>query len=148
MRARVAGTIVNITSMGGKIYRPLGGWYHVTKSALDALGDCLRLEVRPFGIDVIVIEPGGIATERGSSAEDFVEHTSGHGPCARHALSFGAKPLVLARRLLGDPLFDALITRPRARPDADAGLRKAATLPPAGRQRQRAGCFPDPSPPA
>ena len=60
MRARAAGTIVNVTSMGGKIYTPLGGWYHGTKFALEGISDCLRLEVRPFGIDVVVIEPGGI----------------------------------------------------------------------------------------
>ncbi|MEK8174220.1 oxidoreductase [Streptomyces sp. M19] len=63
MRAQHFGTVVNITSMGGKIYTPLGGWYHGTKFALEALSDCLRLEAKPFGIDVVVIEPGGIATE-------------------------------------------------------------------------------------
>lgn len=80
MRAQKSGTIVNITSMGGKIYTPLGGWYHGTKFALEALSDCLRLEVAPFGINVVVIEPGGIATEWGGIAAANLEKTSGHGP--------------------------------------------------------------------
>jgi short-subunit dehydrogenase len=44
--------------MGGKIHTPLGGWYHATKFALAALSDCLPLEVKPFGINVVVIGPG------------------------------------------------------------------------------------------
>lgn len=79
MRQQRSGTIVNITSMGGKIYTPLGGWYHGTKYALEALSDCLRLEVAPFGINVVVIEPGGIATEWGGIAADNLDKTSGQG---------------------------------------------------------------------
>jgi NAD(P)-dependent dehydrogenase (short-subunit alcohol dehydrogenase family) len=85
MRGQHSGTIVNVTSMGGKIYTPLGGWYHGTKFALEALSDCLRLEVKPFGIDVVVIEPGGIATEWGDIAADNLEATTGHGPYAAQA---------------------------------------------------------------
>lgn len=62
MRAQGGGTVVNISSMGGRFHTPLGGWYHATKFALEALSDALRVEVAPFGIDVVVIEPGGIAT--------------------------------------------------------------------------------------
>lgn len=62
MRKKGAGTIVNITSMGGKIYTLLGAWYHATKHALEAWSDCLRLELAPFGIKVIIIEPGLIET--------------------------------------------------------------------------------------
>ena len=65
MRQRKAGKIVNIASMGGKIYTPLGSWYHATKHALEGWSDCLRLELAPFGIDVIIIEPGVIRTEFG-----------------------------------------------------------------------------------
>lgn len=79
MRNQKSGTIVNITSMGGKLHTPLGGWYHGTKFALEALSDCLRLEVKPFGIDVVVIEPGGIATEWGGIAADHLEQTAGSG---------------------------------------------------------------------
>jgi NAD(P)-dependent dehydrogenase (short-subunit alcohol dehydrogenase family) len=82
MRHRRSGTIVNITSMGGKIYTPLGAWYHATKFALEALSDCLRMEVQPFGIDVVVIEPGGIRTGWPAIAADKVRAVSGSGPYA------------------------------------------------------------------
>lgn len=85
MRAQRSGRIVNITSMGGKLYTPLGGWYHGSKFALEALSDCLRLEVKPFGIDVVVIEPGGIQTEWGGIAAGHVEKTSGGGAYAAQA---------------------------------------------------------------
>ncbi|WP_169581920.1 MULTISPECIES: oxidoreductase [Microbacterium] len=85
MRQRRSGTIVNISSMGGRIYTPLGGWYHGTKFALEALSDCLRMEVKPFGIDVVIVEPGSIATEWGSIAADNVLATSGSGPYAPQA---------------------------------------------------------------
>lgn len=63
MREQRAGKIVNISSMGGKIFTPLGSWYHATKHALEGWSDCLRLELAAFGIDVIIIEPGIIRTE-------------------------------------------------------------------------------------
>lgn len=63
MREQRAGKIINISSMGGKIYTPLGAWYHATKHALEGWSDCLRLELAPFKIDVIIIEPGMIETE-------------------------------------------------------------------------------------
>lgn len=62
MRKKRAGTIINITSMGGKIYTPLGAWYHATKHALEGWSDCLRLELASFGIRVVIIEPGLIET--------------------------------------------------------------------------------------
>ncbi len=82
MRAQRSGTIVNVTSMGGKITTPLGAWYHATKFALEAISDCLRMEVAPFGIDVVVIEPGGIRTEWSGIAADKVRAVSGSGPYA------------------------------------------------------------------
>lgn len=63
MREQRFGKIVNMSSMGGKIYTPLGSWYHATKHAIEGWSDCLRLEVSPFGIHVIIIEPGIIETE-------------------------------------------------------------------------------------
>jgi NAD(P)-dependent dehydrogenase (short-subunit alcohol dehydrogenase family) len=82
MREQRSGTVVNITSMGGKIYTPLGAWYHATKHALEALSDCLRMELKPFGIDVVVIEPGGIRTEWPGIAAQKVRAVSGTGPYA------------------------------------------------------------------
>lgn len=68
MRAQHAGKILNVSSVGGQIYAPLGGWYYASKHALEALSDTLRLEVKPFGIDVIIIEPSGTKTEWASVA--------------------------------------------------------------------------------
>jgi short-subunit dehydrogenase len=63
MREQKSGKIINISSIGGKIFTPLGAWYHATKFALEGWSDCLRFEVAPFGIDVVVIQPGAIQTE-------------------------------------------------------------------------------------
>ena len=76
MRTQGSGTIINISSMGGKLTTPLGGWYHATKYAVEALSDALRMELRPFGIDVVVVEPGGIRTEWASIAADHLEATA------------------------------------------------------------------------
>lgn len=65
MRKQKSGKIINTSSIGGKIYTPLGAWYHATKHALEGWSDCLRLEVKQFGIDVVIIEPGIIKTEFG-----------------------------------------------------------------------------------
>ncbi|MBA2813304.1 oxidoreductase [Streptomyces sp. KM273126] len=85
MRTQHSGTIINVTSMGGKIHTPLGGWYHGTKFALEALSDCLRMEVKPFGIDVVVIEPGGIKTEWGAIAADALRKASSDGAYVKQA---------------------------------------------------------------
>jgi NAD(P)-dependent dehydrogenase (short-subunit alcohol dehydrogenase family) len=111
----------------------------------------MRLEAKPFGVNVIVIEPGGIKTEWAGIAADNLRKTSGSGPYAkqagavaatlgsdtinrrssppsviadtigkavtarrpktRYAAGFGARPLLLARRILPDRAFDTLITR-------------------------------------
>lgn len=63
MREHRFGKIVNISSIGGKFATPFGGWYHASKFAIEGLSDSLRNEVIDFGIDVIVIEPGGIKSE-------------------------------------------------------------------------------------
>ena len=63
MRAQKSGKIVNVSSIGGKVWEPMGSWYHATKFAVEGLSDSLRVEVERFGIDVIVIEPGAIKTE-------------------------------------------------------------------------------------
>src|SRR5437867_10733069 len=68
MRRQRWGKIVNLSSMGGKLTFPGGGFYHATKHAVEALSDALRFEVRAFGIDVVVIEPGPIKTRFGDTA--------------------------------------------------------------------------------
>ncbi len=80
MRDRKAGTIVNITSMGGKVYTLLGAWYHATKHALEGWSDSLRLELAPFGIRVVVVEPGLIETGFGDvSSASLLKRVNG-GP--------------------------------------------------------------------
>jgi len=153
LRAQRSGTIINIASMGGNFTTPLGGWYHASKYAVEALSDAMRMELTPFGIHVVVIEPGSIRTEWGGIAAAKVLETSGGGPYrkqaeqvatalgrtsvpgagmtsspdvvaraittaatarrprARYRIGFGAKPLVLAHRILPARVFDRLIRR-------------------------------------
>ena len=80
MRDRRSGHIVNITSMGGKMYSILGAWYHATKHALEGWSDCLRLEVAGFGIKVVIVEPGVIETGFGDAASDTIVKRSSSGP--------------------------------------------------------------------
>lgn len=62
MRAKGRGKIINVSSMGGRMTLPGGGAYHASKYAVESLSDALRLEVKPFGIDVVLIEPGPVKT--------------------------------------------------------------------------------------
>jgi NAD(P)-dependent dehydrogenase (short-subunit alcohol dehydrogenase family) len=87
MRAKGAGKIINLSSMGGRIYTPLGAWYHATKHAVEGWSDCLRIELAAFGIDVVVIEPGVIATEFGDVMIEPLLRHSGDG--AYRALAQG-----------------------------------------------------------
>lgn len=85
MRAQGSGRILNISSMAGRITSPLGAWYHATKYALEAFSDALRMEVEEFGIDVVIIEPGGIKTPWGLIAVDHLEESSRNGVYAAQA---------------------------------------------------------------
>lgn len=79
MREAGRGTIVNISSMGGRFTFPGGGAYHASKHAVEALSDALRFEVRPFGIEVVIIEPGIILTDFGSTAIDQLPEGGPYG---------------------------------------------------------------------
>src|SRR4051795_4008846 len=68
MREQRWGKIVNLSSMGGRFTFPGGGFYHATKYAVEAISDALRFEVRGFGIDVVIVEPGLIRTSFGAAA--------------------------------------------------------------------------------
>ena len=151
MRAQGSGRIINITSMGGKFATPFGAWYHATKFALEGFSDALRQELAPFGIQVVIIEPGAIRTEWGGIAMQSALDASGSGPYAarvgrmvdtfgredtqrfssdpaviartivraatsrrprtRYAVGAGAKPVVVARRVLPDRVLDAVMGR-------------------------------------
>lgn len=107
MHRQHSGKIVNISSIGGKFALPLGGWYHASKFALEALSDSLRSEVRPFGIDVIVIEPGGVKSEWSDIAAENLVKNSGHSIYKNMATKLAelvktqghraAEPIVIAR---------------------------------------------------
>ncbi|MCW2673078.1 MAG: short-chain dehydrogenase/reductase [Frankiales bacterium] len=77
MRAQRSGRIINVSSVGGRIWEPLGAWYHATKFAVEGLSDSLRAELRPHGVDVVVIQPGAIRTEwAGISADNLIAASS------------------------------------------------------------------------
>jgi NAD(P)-dependent dehydrogenase (short-subunit alcohol dehydrogenase family) len=80
MRRQRWGKVVNLGSMGGKLVFPGGGHYHATKHALEAISDALRFEVRGFGIDVILLEPGLITTEFGEAAAASMSAIDGEEP--------------------------------------------------------------------
>jgi NADP-dependent 3-hydroxy acid dehydrogenase YdfG len=88
MRAQHWGKIVNVGSMGGKLTLPGGGFYHATKHALEAISDALRFEVRGFGVDVTLVEPGLIVTEFGKTAAATVGEAGADGDPYEH---FNAK---------------------------------------------------------
>ena len=76
MREQGSGRIVNIASIAGRAVFPFGGWYNVSKYSVEALSDALRIELKPFGIDVAIIEPGCIKTDWGIIAADHLEECS------------------------------------------------------------------------
>lgn len=80
MRGRGEGRIVNLSSMGGRFTFPGGGAYHATKYAVEALSDAMRFEVKGFGIDVVLIEPGLITTSFGDTAVDSIGAAPDDGP--------------------------------------------------------------------
>ncbi len=86
MRRSRSGRIVNIGSMGGRITFPVGGFYHASKYAVEAISDALRVEVKPFGIDVILVEPGLIRTNFESRVNESLEMaTPPHGEDTAYA---------------------------------------------------------------
>jgi NAD(P)-dependent dehydrogenase (short-subunit alcohol dehydrogenase family) len=85
MRRQGSGRIINISSIGGKFYEPFGAWYHAAKFAVEGFSDSLRLELRPFGVDVVIIEPGPIITEWNEIARDSLLERSGDTAYGRYA---------------------------------------------------------------
>jgi len=80
MRARRFGRIVNISSLGGTLTFPGGGVYHATKYAVEALSDALRFEVKGFGVDVVVVQPGLIRTGFADATSTAMAHNDAEGP--------------------------------------------------------------------
>ncbi|MBP5483685.1 MAG: SDR family NAD(P)-dependent oxidoreductase [Bacteroidales bacterium] len=86
MRERGYGRIVNIGSVVGRACLYFGGWYNVSKYAVEALSDCLRMELKPFGIDVVLVEPGAVKTDWGFIAADHLTDSSVGTPYEEAAL--------------------------------------------------------------
>jgi NAD(P)-dependent dehydrogenase (short-subunit alcohol dehydrogenase family) len=110
MRERGAGRVINVSSVGGRMTMPFLGAYNATKYAVESMSDALRLELRPFGIEVVVVEPGVINTnfaDRSTEGLDrYADASSPYAPAFRHADelraradSMGVGPEVIARAL-------------------------------------------------
>ena len=76
MRKQGSGRIVNTSSIAGKMVIYMGGWYNVTKFSVEAFSDALRVEMKPFGIDVVMIEPGAIKTDWGIIAARHLKESA------------------------------------------------------------------------
>jgi NAD(P)-dependent dehydrogenase (short-subunit alcohol dehydrogenase family) len=131
MRAQHDGYIVNISSMGGKIWEPLGSWYHASKFAVEGLSDSLRVEVAEFGVKVVIIEPGTIKSEWSGIAADNLEATSANTPYAGLAKLVGAGlrgvdrlPLASGPEVVAEVVAKAVQDpKPRTRYPAGGGAR-------------------------
>ena len=109
MRAQQYGRIINISSIGGKMAMPFGGWYHASKFALEGLSDSLRSEVEPFGIDVVVIEPGGIKSEWGAIAMTHLEKSSGGTVYETQAKKFASGMAAVDNKVPGPDVIARLV---------------------------------------
>ena len=76
MRQQGSGRVINTSSIAGKMVFYMGGWYNVTKYAVEAFSDALRMEMKPFGVDVVMIEPGAIKTDWGLIAAQHLKKSS------------------------------------------------------------------------
>jgi NAD(P)-dependent dehydrogenase (short-subunit alcohol dehydrogenase family) len=133
MRGAGSGRIVNLSSMGGKLTFPGGGIYHATKHSVEALSDALRFEVKGFGIEVVIIEPGLIITEFGETAAATLGEVQEHGPYAKFNADvakvtaeaykggmarFGAGPEAVAAKIAKSLLTRRPATRYKVTPSA------------------------------
>lgn len=83
MRKKKAGKIINVSSGAGKVYFSMGAWYVASKHALEGWSDCLRVELKPFNIDVVLIEPGAISTEFNDVSLNPMVERFGDGPYSK-----------------------------------------------------------------
>lgn len=132
MRARGRGRIVNLSSIAGRWVSPGSGWYGASKHALEAVSDALRLELHSFGLQVVLVEPGLIATEFAAVADPSIQQAqsnpvygammakvrSGWNDVFRGASS----PLVVARTI------EKALTAPNPRPRYLCGHQSASVI--------------------
>ena len=141
MRDARRGRIVNVSSLAGEFAAPLGGWYHASKFALEALSDSLRGEVAQFGIDVTVVQPSYVATDWHDRAMERLELASAHGPYAAMTEAMRrhfANPALARQFTTPDAVASLIVTaatarRPRTRyrigPGAHLAVAMATLLP-------------------
>jgi len=136
MRKAGRGRIINVSSIGGKFYEPLGAWYHATKFAVEGMSDALRLELKPHGISVSIIEPASTVSEWGGIAAEGLLATSGTGPYALQARGMAGALASTERAATSTPpdviagaiLHAANSARPRTRYPVGRGARAILTL--------------------
>ena len=80
MREKESGTIINISSVLGETYGPLAGWYLSTKHALEGWSDALRVELKKFDIDVVIIQPGAINTNFSNVTKTYIDKYRENSP--------------------------------------------------------------------
>lgn len=123
MRHQNSGKIINISSIGGRTPNNFGSWYHASKYALEGYSESLRLELSDFGIDVIIIQPGGIKTNWAPIAANHLETSSKGGPYEskasnmaqlmykQHQSGMFSHPSVAAKRIV--KIIESNHTKPR-----------------------------------
>lgn len=125
MRRQGWGRIINVSSMGGEMALPGGGAYHASKYAVEALSDVLRYEVKSFGVDVVVIQPGPVRTQFSDTATSSAAVKTYSGPYAafkqvldrriREAYTADARGAVSAEDVARVIVAAAQAPRPRTR---------------------------------
>lgn len=136
MRQAGRGRIVNVSSLAGEFASPMGGWYHASKFAVEALSDSLRAEVRPFGIDVTVVQPGPVRTTWHEEAMTSLQQTSGLGPYAPMAAAIATYHRATQGKAITSDVDDvaaaictaATAARPRTRYRVGRGSSTAVVL--------------------
>jgi len=97
MRAKGAGRIINISSVGAMFSCPMVGIYHATKYAVEAISDALRMEVKPFGIQVVQIQPPGVRTQFINTGNNLLPDTGTDSPYAAAKAAFAAKTVEMVK---------------------------------------------------
>lgn len=134
MRQQNSGKIINISSIGGSFGEPHGAWYHASKYALEGLSDSLRMELKQFGIDVVIIKPGAVLTEWSSIARQNLLKISGntaykdlaqkHAKMLSNADKNGSSPKVVAETIIKA----VKLNNPKTRYTTGSGARTALLL--------------------
>ncbi|WP_371478197.1 SDR family NAD(P)-dependent oxidoreductase [Kitasatospora sp. NBC_00315] len=131
MRRAGGGRIVNISSMAGRFSPPGGAFYHASKHAVEAISDSLRLEVAPFGVKVVVVQPGPTITEFADTAVNTM-----HGG-AEHSLGDGEDPYGRFRAELADMYANRTFRRRNGAVPAETATKVIVRAATTGRPRAR-----------